>query len=129
MNELQPFKRNPQTDLTPLNRPSLPDLRAPIVEMPGPGLKRDYAGVLEYWQMIRRHKALVILITVLGGLTGFLTTVPSPRVYQARVTLEIQGLNEDFMNMRNVNPTVTATSNAYPDYDIQTQVRIIQSRS
>src|SRR5439155_26091723 len=42
---------------------------------------------------------------------------------------EIQGLNEDFLNMRNVNPTVSATSSYYPEYDIQTQVKILQSHS
>src|ERR1700685_4185487 len=78
----------------------------PIAEMPGPGLKRDYAGALEYWQMIRRHKAAVVLATVLGGLIGFCLTLPDLRIYQSRATLEIQGLNEDFLNMRNVNPTV-----------------------
>src|SRR5947209_6926807 len=77
---------------------------API-EIAGPGLKRDYAGVLEYWQMIRRHKGAVVLTTVLSGAIGFLMTLSSARVYQARTSLEIQGLNEEFLNMRNVNPT------------------------
>ena len=52
-----------------------------------------------------------------------------PRIYQARATIEIQGLNEDFLNMKSVNPTVDASSNYSPDYDIQTQVKILQSRS
>ena len=41
------------------------------VGSPGPGLKRDYAGLLEYWQMVRRHKGAVILATFLGGLADF----------------------------------------------------------
>ena len=51
---------------------------------------------------------------------------PKPRIYQAHATLEIQGVNEDFLNMRNVNPNANASYS--PDYDIQTQVRILQSR-
>ena len=70
------------------------------------GLKRDYAGLLEYWQMIRRHKRAVVLAALLGGIIGYLVTVPAPRMYGAHTTLEIQSLNEEFLNMRNVNPTV-----------------------
>ena len=101
----------------------------PSAEMPGPGLKREYAGILEYWQMIRRHPGLVALATVLGAAIGFLMTLPDPRIYQARVTLEIQGMNDDFLNMKTVNPTVQDNSSSYPDYDIQTQVKILQSRT
>ena len=101
----------------------------PVNEIPGAGLKRDYAGVLEYWQMIRRHPGIVLLVTILGAVTGFVSTLPDARIYQASATLEIQGLNEDFLNMKSVNPTVDASSNYSPDYDIQTQVKILQSRS
>ena len=98
-----------------------------VPEVTASGVKRDYAGILEYWQMIRRHKVAVLLATVLGALIGFLLTLPQPRMYQARATLEIQGLNQEFLGMRNVNPTVTPTSAEYPEFDIQTQVKILQS--
>ena len=124
MNELQPFPRNLPSqalstiDVTPASV---------VVDVPGPGLKRDYAGVLEYWQMVRRHKGAVILATFLGAMAGFLMTLSDPRVYQARTSLEIQGLNEEFLNMKSVNP-VSETSNGYLDTDIQTQVKLLQSR-
>jgi succinoglycan biosynthesis transport protein ExoP len=126
MNELQPTVRHPvpasespanSIDVTPLS-----------IQLPGPGLKRDYAGILEYWQMIRRHKGAVVLATFLGCLAGFLVTLSDPRIYQARTTLEIQGLNEEFLNMKNVNP-VSETNGGYLDTDIQTQVKILQSRA
>src|SRR5438045_1837107 len=66
-----------------------------MIDVPGPGLKRDYAGLLEYWQMVRRHKAAVIVATFMGGIVGFGLTLSSPRVYQAHTTLEIQGLNQE----------------------------------
>src|SRR5215831_11347484 len=74
------------------------------IDVPGPGLKRDYAGLLEYWQMVRRHKAAVIVATVMGAVIGFALTLSSPRIYQAHTTLEIQGLNQEFMNLKAVNP-------------------------
>jgi polysaccharide biosynthesis transport protein len=109
--------------------PVLPARQLRPGEIPGAGLKRDYAGVLEYWQMIRRHPGTLILLTLLAGLIAFASTLTEPRLYQARTSLELQGLNEDFLNMKSVNPTVDASSNYSPDYDIQTQVKILQSRS
>jgi succinoglycan biosynthesis transport protein ExoP len=130
MHDLEHIPRSPSQEVTVLGRPdSLAPARVPLGEMPGPGLKRDYAGVLEYWQMVRRHKGTVVVTTFLGGLIAFLSSLPAARIYQARTTLEIQGLNQDFLNMRNVSPTVQATSNDYPDYDIQTQVKILQSKT
>jgi capsular exopolysaccharide synthesis family protein len=93
------------------------------------GVKREYAGVLEYWQMVRRHKVAVFAVSVLGAVAGFLYTLPQPRIYQAHTTIEVQGLNEDFLGLHNVSPTVSPTSNYYPDFDIQTQVKIMQSES
>src|SRR5260221_14379508 len=103
MNELQPLPRSP---LSSSQSPGMIDVTStPIpIDMPGPGMKRDYAGALEYWQMIRRHKGALILAVCAGGVLGFLVTLSSPRIYQARTSLEIQGLNQEFLNMKNVNP-------------------------
>ncbi|MFN7985430.1 MAG: polysaccharide biosynthesis tyrosine autokinase [Vicinamibacterales bacterium] len=98
----------------------------PTIDIASGGPKRDYAGILEYWQIVRRHKGWVVLATIVGGLVGGLSTLPSPRVYQARTTMEIQGMNSDFLNMRGVNPVSDGVS-AGADPDVQTQVRILQS--
>jgi polysaccharide biosynthesis transport protein len=91
------------------------------------GQKRDASGMLEYWLMVRRHQIAVILVAVVGGLLGFFTTLSAPRMYQAHATMEIQGLNDNFLNMKELNPNETGSS--YSDSDIQTQVRILQSTS
>lgn len=123
MDELQNISRGPVV------RASVPmdGFQGPeVIDIAGPGLKRDYAGLLEYWQMIRRHKGAVVLATILGGVLAFLLTLSSTRVYQARTSLEIQALNDEFLNMRNVNPTASDGSSGF-DVDIQTQVKILQS--
>jgi capsular exopolysaccharide synthesis family protein len=86
-------------------------------------------GLLEYWRIIQRHKGTLVFICFLGGLAACLYTFPQTPVYQARATMEVQGLNENFLNLRDVNPTVAANSGWYPEYDLQTQVRILQSRT
>ena len=103
--------------------------RSHTTEAPPPNssLKRDYGGILEYWQMVRRHQGVVLLTIMLGLAAGYLRTLPQERIYQAHTSLEIQGMNEDFLNMKNVNPT--ASTSYSPEYDIQTQVRILQSRA
>src|SRR5207248_11220859 len=89
------------------------------------GQKRDASGMLEYFLMVRRHQIAVILMTIAGALAGFFMTLSAPRMYQAHATMEIQGLNDNFLNMKELNPT--DTGNSYSDSDIQTQVKILQS--
>src|SRR3989454_3513704 len=115
-----PFNSREIRGLVPMSgalNPVVVDGQAP--DTPS-AFKREYAGLLEYWQMIRRHKLPVVLATVLGLATGFLLTLPEPRIYQARTTLEIQGLNDDFLNMKNVSPTAMAGGGS-PEYEILTQ--------
>lgn len=91
------------------------------------GQKREAGGLLEYWLMIRRHRVAVALLAILGGTAGFLTTLSAPRMYQAATTVEIQPLNNDFLDMKQLSPT--DQGDAYSDVDIQTQVSILQSAS
>ncbi len=85
------------------------------------------AGLLEYWRILRRHKGTVLVALVLGGILGSLTTLPDTPIYQAKATLEVQGLNENFLNMRDVNPT--AVGGGFDStLDIMTQVKIMDSQ-
>ena len=128
MQDLPQITNGTGRELTRVNPPA--DISAHIgPESARGGLKREYAGLLEYWQMVRRHKAAVVVFSILGAVAGFLYTLPQPRIYQAHTTIEVQGLNEDFLGLHNVSPTVSPTSNYYPDFDIQTQVKILQSHS
>ena len=94
-----------------------------VIEEQGPGL------LLEYLDIVRRYKGTLILIAFLGLLTSLLLTLPQTPIYQARASLEIQNLNENFLNMRNVNPTSNEGGSSLPESDLQTQVKILQSES
>jgi succinoglycan biosynthesis transport protein ExoP len=128
MRELEPVRNDPGFALQPAGPLSVP---GPAMRAIGPsgGIKRDYSGVLEYWQMVRRHQTAVITAAILGALVGFVLTLSQPRIYQAHTTVEIQSLNDNFLNMKELNPTVQDSSGFYSDSDIQTQVKIIQSKS
>ena len=90
------------------------------------GGKRDYSGVLEYWHMVRRHQTAVIAAASIGAIVGFCQTLSEPRIYQAHATVEIQSMNDNFLNMKELNP-VDRSGSMSSDSDIQTQVRILQS--
>ena len=92
-------------------------------EEPGPGL------LPEYLQILRRRKGTLILVVFLGLLTSLLLTIPQTPIYQARGSIEIQNLNENFLNMRNVSPNEDGGGPSGPGADIQTQARILQSES
>ena len=94
-----------------------------VIEEPGPGL------LLEYWDILRRHSGTLILIAFLGFLTSILLTLPQTPIYQARASLEIQSLNENFLNMREMSPTANGGGLYPPQSDLQTQAKILQSES
>jgi capsular exopolysaccharide synthesis family protein len=86
-------------------------------------------SLLEYWRILRRRKGALLLLTFTGGLSTCLFTLPQTPLYQARTSIEVQSLNENFLNLRAVNPTTDSASMAAPEYDVQTQIRVLQSRT
>jgi len=125
-------KRSQSLERAPIGvPPAAPDWYAPAG--PGPGRYAQPAngeepevGLVEYWRILRRRKGTVLAIACAGLLAGFLVTLPQTPVYQARTSLEIQDLNQDFMNMRQVSP-VTESPTYTALSDIQTQIKILQS--
>jgi succinoglycan biosynthesis transport protein ExoP len=85
-------------------------------------------GLVEYWRVVVRHKATVLLLFVLGGLAGFLSTLPQTPIYRAHTTIEVQGINENFLNMKDLSPTGSGVS-VDPSADILTQVKLLESQA
>jgi succinoglycan biosynthesis transport protein ExoP len=85
-------------------------------------------GLLEYWRILSRRKGTLILLAIAGALVGFLVTIPQRKIYQAHTTIEILGLNDNFLNQKQVNP-LNENGVSADTTDIQTQIRIIQSES
>jgi len=85
-------------------------------------------GLFEYWQILGRHRNLILALALLSALAGFLISLPQKPLYRASTTIEIQGLNENFLNMRDVDPTA-ATAAFSPESYLETQVKILESES
>src|SRR5690242_18231506 len=88
----------------------------------------DSGLLLEYWGILKRSKWTILTLAVFGAAAGYLVTLPQTPIYQARTSIEIQSLNENFLNMKEVDPTASSASDSMDAY-IRTQMKILQSRS
>jgi len=95
---------------------------------PDNGAEPESGGLLEYWRILRRRKATLIVLASVGAVIGFLVTLPQTPIYQVRTSLEIVSLNQNFLNMKESNPLADSGSSA-DSTDIQTQIKILQSTS
>jgi len=109
----------PYGDIVPRNYFEAPPGNSPVAD-------EDDEGILSLLRVLQRHKAVLLLAGTLGIIAGVLVTFPETPVYEATVSIEIQGLNTDFLNMRNLTPTTMQSWD--PSYEIQTQIREMQSR-
>jgi capsular exopolysaccharide synthesis family protein len=80
---------------------------------------------IAYLKTIRARKGTLALLALLGAALGTLAIWRSPYIYQARAYLEVQGINENVLNRREVDLT-SATDNTSQSY-INTEARLIES--
>lgn len=110
--------------------PTRPSQQIPYAERVKPAVEKpigdDTIGVLEYLRIIRRHRVTVLLFAFFGLLAAVLYTMPQTPLYRARTAIEIQNINNDFLNTRQVNP-VSEDNTSSVLTDVQTQIKVIQS--
>jgi succinoglycan biosynthesis transport protein ExoP len=86
-------------------------------------------GIETYWNLFRLRIWFLTRCAFTGIGLGVLATLLLPRLYEAKISLEIQDLNDNFLNMKQVLP-VNDTGGQGNEYgDIQTQIKILQSQS
>jgi polysaccharide biosynthesis transport protein len=86
------------------------------------GEEGDFQTLLEYWNILYRRKVAILALALLGGLAGFGLSFLQTPVYRARTSLEIQGVRENNLDTQSVNVNSAL-------YDIQTQLKLLQSRT
>jgi capsular exopolysaccharide synthesis family protein len=86
------------------------------------------SSLLEYWRMVVRRRSTVLLAAFAGVLIAFLYTLPQTPIYRTSALVEIQPLNPDFMNMRQVNPVEQAEGGWGGDA-LETQIKVMQTQS
>jgi polysaccharide biosynthesis transport protein len=83
------------------------------------------SDVAEYSAIIRRSKWPIITLSVIGAVAGYLVSLPQPFVYRASSLIEVNEPNDSFLNMRDLQPTV---SNMTAESFVQTQLKLLQNK-
>jgi capsular exopolysaccharide synthesis family protein len=81
-------------------------------------------ATVNYAALLRRHRAAIAVIMGSALLLSVLYTLVAHKVYKSEVILEVTGINGDFMNAKEVEPT---SSQASGDAYIETQTKLLQS--
>lgn len=85
-------------------------------------------SVLQYWRIICRKKNVILGTAAAGLVLGFLAGIPMTPVYRAKVSLEVQNFNEDFMNAKETNPVSTGGNSSETSSE-ENQARLLQSQA
>jgi polysaccharide biosynthesis transport protein len=113
-------------------RPARTELRRRIAGIPADvappryNSPRPNSALAELARFLRDHYLVLASTTVVGLLLGLLYAAKVAPVYRATATIEVQDLNENFLNLKEV---ASATAPVSAVNDLQTQLRIIQSRT
>jgi polysaccharide biosynthesis transport protein len=84
--------------------------------------------LVEYLEVLRRRRGLIALLAVIGAVLGFATTVWRLPVYRARTSLDIQNLNDNFLNRGDVALTSDGKDST-EQTRVQTQIKFLQSET
>ena len=109
-----------------------PDLEyQPLEPIPNylDGRRRDTDGLLEYCCILKEHSGLLLLLMASTTLLALLLTLTQSRIFRATTSVEVLRVNEDFLDTRAVNPTSSLANEYQPEYDIQTEKGVLQSRT
>ena len=100
--------------------------RGTAIELSHPiaGTRPRPEAAVNYSALLRRHRNAVAAIV--GGtlLLSVLYTLVAPKVYKSEVILEVMGINQDFMNSKEVDPTSNQVTG---DQYIETQTKLLKS--
>jgi capsular exopolysaccharide synthesis family protein len=101
----------------PQETPALPEPLADHHEF------ASFAGILG---MLWRRRGTLAVCVAAGIAVAAALTLTQPKVYQAKALVEVQALNEDYLNRRQLDPTAEA-GNTLMEPFLQTQMRLLQS--
>jgi polysaccharide biosynthesis transport protein len=86
--------------------------------------RRDDCSLPECLRLLYRRKGRLVGLTCLGILAAAAVTAVQSRVYQSRASLEIQALNDTFLDLRDIYPAAAPTADA--TVYMQTQAELLQ---
>lgn len=79
-----------------------------------------------YWGVLVEHWLIVSTVFVLCTGTAAAIAALQPAGYRAKVTVELLGINENFLNLQQVDPTTSLPSSSGGDSYTQTQLELLK---
>jgi capsular exopolysaccharide synthesis family protein len=80
----------------------------------------------EILRALLRQKLIVCLAVAGCGMLALAAAYTRHRVYQAKALIEVQSINENFLNRREIEPAVDGVGAQFDAY-VQTQIKLIQT--
>lgn len=81
----------------------------------------------DYLEALKQRKGLLAGLALAGVAVGLAVALPKPLTYGAEATVEIQGINENFMGLAQVDPQASGGIYSATQANILTQVEILNS--
>jgi len=105
---------------------------SPLPSRPGSAGDRpagdEWSSPVQCLAALYRRKGALLLAGLAGVLIAAFVSLVQPRLYRSVATLEIQGVNENFLNLRDIDPNA-APSAASNEVYVKTQADILQQDS
>ena len=75
-------------------------------------------------RMLYRRRATLLWVAFFGIVAATLISVAQPRIYRSQASIQIQGVNDNFLNLRDIYPT--AAPSADNAVYVQTQADMLE---
>lgn len=93
------------------------------------GVALGYVSILDYWYILIRHKRTLLCFALAGLAAALLISFLERPAYRARTSLEIRDFNENFLDLKSVDPTNPPGSSNIAESYFETQIKMLQSES
>ena len=84
----------------------------------------DWNSLFEGARSLYRRKGMIALAVLVGAGLGLWFSKMQPRMYESSASLEVQGVNDNFLNIHDIDPGAPNASS--PEAYVQTQADILQ---
>ncbi|MEP7354360.1 MAG: polysaccharide biosynthesis tyrosine autokinase [Acidobacteriota bacterium] len=87
------------------------------------------SAIVDGLDFLRRNLRIMLVMAGIGLALGWIYTSSQAPDYRATASIEIQDLNENFLNLKEVTPIAPGGADSNSNGDVQTQLRILTSHA
>ena len=88
----------------------------------------DEVELVRLLRVIWARKFVVLAAALACAAIGLFVALKQTPIYESSAMVELLGINENFMNMRDVDPN-TKTAGSTPDSHVETEIQLLHSRA